>query len=93
MKFEWTLATQDSFEFMKLKHTSTPILAFPCLKEPFILYTEASNFAMGAVLPQVQDGKKQAFAILFESLSKSQTKYTVTRRKLLALESATRHFR
>ena len=41
-KFEWTPEAQDAFESSKLKLTSTPILAFPCLKEPFILYTDAS---------------------------------------------------
>ena len=59
-KFEWTPQAQDAFDSLKLKLTSTPILAFPCLKEPFILYTDASQFAMGAVLAQVQDGKERA---------------------------------
>ena len=59
-KFEWTPEAQDAFESLKLKLTSTPILAFPCLKEPFILYTDASQFAMDAVLAQVQDGRKRA---------------------------------
>ena len=36
-KFGWTPEAQDAFESLKLKLTSTPILAFPCLKEPFIL--------------------------------------------------------
>ena len=49
-KFEWTPEAQDAFESLKLKLTSTPILAFPCLKEPFILYTDASQFATGAVM-------------------------------------------
>ena len=57
-KFEWTPEAQDVFESLKLKLTSNPILAFPCLKEPFILYTDASQFAMGSVLAQVQDGKE-----------------------------------
>ena len=59
-KSEWTPAAQDAFESLKLKLTSTPILAFPCLKEPFMLYTDASQFAMGAILAQVQDGKDRA---------------------------------
>ena len=55
--FEWTPEAQDAFESLNLKLTSTPILAFPCVKESFILYTDASQFAMGAVLAQVQEGK------------------------------------
>ena len=67
-KFDWTPEAQDAFESLKLKLTSTPILAFPCLKEPFILYTDASQFAMGAVLAQVQDGKERAFCYASKSL-------------------------
>ena len=92
-KLEGTPEAQDAFESLKLKLTSTPILAFPCLKEPFILYTDASQFAMGAVLAQVQDGKERAVCYASKSLSKSQTKYSATRRELLALVTFTRRFR
>ena len=47
--FEWTREAQDAFDSLKLKLTSTSILAFPCLKEPFIFYTDASQIVMGAV--------------------------------------------
>ena len=92
-KFEWTSAAQDAFESLKLKLTSTSIPAFPCLKEPLILCTDASQFPMGAVLAQVQDGKVRAICYASKSLSKSQTKYSATRRELLALVIFTRHFR
>ena len=60
-KFERTPVAQDAFESLKLTPTSNPILTFPCLKELFIiLYTDATHFAMGAVLEQVQDGKEPA---------------------------------
>ena len=92
-EFEWTPEAQDAFESLKLKLTSTPILAFPCLKEPFILYTDASQFAMGTVLAQMQDGKERAICYASRSLSKSQTKYSATRQELIALVTFTRHFR
>ena len=92
-KFEWTPEAQDAFESLKLKLTSTPILAFPCLREPFVLHTDASQFAMCAVLAQMQDGKERAICYASKSLSKSQTIYSATRRVLLALVTFTRHFR
>ena len=92
-KFQWTPGTQDAFESLKFKITSMPMLAFPCLKEPFIFYTDASQFAMGAVLAQVQDGKERAICYASRSLSKSQLKYSATRRELLAFVTITRHFR
>ena len=48
---------------------------------------------MGAVLAQVQDGKEQATRHASRSLLKSKTKYSATRRELLALVIFTRHFR
>ena len=48
---------------------------------------------MGAVLAHVQDGKERAICYASRSLSKSQTKYSATRRELIALVTFTRHFR
>ena len=58
--FNWTPEAQDAFETLKSRLTTTPILAFPMMKAPFILYTDASLTAMGAVLSQVQDGQERA---------------------------------
>ena len=39
-----------------------PVLALPNASDPFILDTEASNFAIGAELIQVQNGVERAIA-------------------------------
>ena len=67
-KFEWTSAAQDAFQSLKLKLTSTPILAVPCRKDPFILYTDASHFVLGNVLAQVQDDKERSNCYASQSL-------------------------
>ena len=91
-KFEWTSATRDAFESLKLKLTSTLLLAFPRLEESFTLYADASQFAMGAVLAQVQDGKEKAICNASTSLPKLQTKYSAIHRDLLSIVTFTRHF-
>ena len=91
--FTWAGEAQDAFETLKARLTSTPVLAFPCLQEPFILYTDASQFAMGTVLAQVQDGMEKTICYASKALSKSQTKYSATRCELLAIVTFTRHFR
>ena len=48
---------------------------------------------MGAVLAQVQDGKKRAICYAFKTFSKSQTNYSATKRELLAIVKFTRHFK
>ncbi|XP_076660208.1 uncharacterized protein LOC143363524 [Halictus rubicundus] len=42
------------FEWLKQRLSESPILAYPLLDADFILDTDASNFAIGAVLSQVQ---------------------------------------
>ena len=90
--FTWTEETQGAFESLKKHLSSTPILDFPDVKEPFILYTDASLTAMGAVLVQVQTGKERAICNASKAFSKSQTNYSAKKRELLAIVTFTCHF-
>ena len=91
--FLWTPEAQDALERLKRKLISTPILALPSMKKPFILYTDASMTAMGAVLSQVQDGQERAFCYASKAFLKAQTKYSATKLELLAVVNFARHFR
>ena len=66
----WTEETQEAFESLKKHLSSTPSLAFPDVKESFILYTDASLTAMGAVLAQIQDGKERDICYASKAFSK-----------------------
>ena len=91
--FTWTEETQEAFESFKNHLSYTPFLAFLDVKEPFILYTDASLTAMEAVLAQVQDGKEQAFCYAFKAFSQSQSNYSATKRELLAIVTFTSHLK
>ena len=91
--FTLTKEAREAFESLKKHLSSTPILAFPDVKEPFILSTDASLTAMGAVVGQVQDGKERAICYASKAFSKIQTNYSSTKRELLAIEPLTRHFK
>ena len=54
-EIHWNPEAQEAFEQLKDCLTSTPISAFPSVNEPFILYTDGSQFAIGAVLAQVEN--------------------------------------
>ena len=73
--FQWTSEAQEAFEILKTKLTTTPVLAFPSLATPFILYTDASQFAMGAFLAQEHNGLERAVCYASKSFSKAQSKY------------------
>ena len=48
---------------------------------------------MGAVLAQVQDGQERAICYVSKALSEAQTRYSATKRELLAVVNFTQHFR
>jgi hypothetical protein len=55
-EFTRGLPQQEAFENLKEKLCTTPVLAYPNFELPFILTTDASKFAIAAILSQVQDG-------------------------------------
>lgn len=84
-KFIWTPECQQAFETIKERLTTAPIMAFPNLEDPFILDTDASDTAIGAVLSQVQEGQERVIAYGSKVLSREERNYCVTRRELLAV--------
>ena len=49
MPFVWTRQCQTAFEELKALLTSSPVLAYPDFKKPFVLETDASIAELGAV--------------------------------------------
>ena len=92
-EFHWNPEAHKAFEQPRDCLTSTPNLAFPSMKEPFILYTDASQYAIGAVLAQVHNGLERVICHASKSLNKAQSRYSTTRRELLAIVNYTRHFK
>jgi hypothetical protein len=91
--FKWTQECEDSFNILKHALTSSPILIYPCLEKEFILDTDASGTGTGAVLSQIcDDGREHVIAYYSKSLSKQQRQYCITRRELVAIVQAVRHF-
>lgn len=92
-KFIWSSDCQKSFETLRNRLISAPILAHPDFTEPFILDTDASDMAVGAVLSQIQDGEEKVICYASRCLSKAERKYCVTRKELLAIVHFVKHFR
>lgn len=51
-KFTWNVDAQKSFDILKTKLTSAPLLVHPNYTKPFILQCDASTYGVGAVLAQ-----------------------------------------
>ena len=80
-------------ETLKKHLTTAPILAYPDKEGTFILDTDASDVAMGAVLSQEQNGEERVIAYGSKVFSPSERNYCVTRRELLAIIHFVEHFR
>ena len=89
----WNSEAQEAFEILKARLFSAPILAFPSMREPFILYTDASQHAMGAVVAQIQNGSERVICYASKSFSKARSQYSTTKRELLAIVNSPRHFK
>ena len=94
-KAKWRWGEEHSKAFGQLKQvmTSVPVLGCPKADEPFILDTDASDFAIGGVLSQIQDGKERPISFASKVLNSAQRDYCTTRKELLAVVMFTRHFR
>ena len=92
--FQWTRDCQESFNQLRKRLCSTPVLAFPNFKERFILDTDASDVGIGGVLSQRDgEGKERVVSYGSRLLTKPERQYCVTRRELLAVVTFVQQYR
>ena len=72
---------------------STPCLAFPDKSKTFILDTDASDYAIGAVLSQIHDGEEQVIAYGSKRMSNSEQHYCITRKELMSVYHFVKYFK
>jgi hypothetical protein len=59
-EFEWIPECEHSFQTLKQKLTTTPVLALPDIRKDFVVYCDASRQGLGCVL--MQNGRVIAYA-------------------------------
>ena len=92
ISFWWDQACNDAFNTLKNHLVNSPILAYPSFERnatEFVLQTDASAFALGAVLEQ----KGHVIAYASRSLTASERNYSVIQRECLAIVFALKQFR
>jgi hypothetical protein len=60
VEFKWTPKCQESFEVLKKKLTTSPMLILPNVHKPFSVYYDASYTGLGCVL--MQEGRVVAYS-------------------------------
>lgn len=91
--FEWTSECEEAFQQLKTKLTTAPILAYPTRDGHFILDTDASDFAIGSVLSQVQNGIEKVIGYASSTLNRHERNYCTTRKEMLAVVNFVKYYR
>jgi hypothetical protein len=91
--FIWTPDCQTAFDSLKSIIASEPVLRHPNHDLPFILTTDASAFAIGAVLMQQVDDHVHPIGFYSASLSSAERNYSTPDLELLAIVRALQHWR
>ena len=91
-KFVWTEKCQHAFERLKEALVTAPVLAYPTREGKFVLDTDASATAIGAVLSQIQDGEEKVIAYESCALSSSRQNYCTTYSERYAVVRFVKYF-
>ncbi len=74
--FEWTEACEHAFQFLKNALCSAPVLAYPDFSREFRIYCDASEFALGGVLCQLNDENlEQPICYFSRVLNRSEKRF------------------
>lgn len=92
--FSWSKECQKAFKTLKAQFQKSPMLQHFDPDKPAILETDASNFALGAILSQkTTDGKLHPVAFYARSLCKAEINYEIYDKELLSIVEAMKHWR
>ena len=90
VEFNFNNDCENAFEIIKQILISPEILQFPDFEKEFILRTDASGFALGAVLSN-HDDKPIAYGS--KTLNPAERNYSTIEKELLAIVWAVKHYR
>jgi hypothetical protein len=87
--WEWQNDRQKAFDTLKEAFLSKPILQIPDSSRPFVLETDASKYATGAVLMQEDtNGDLKPCGFISQRFNKAEQNYQIYDRELLAIVRA-----
>ena len=93
-EFAWTYEMMSAFDVLKQRLTTPPVLAFPEFEAPFIVGTDASSVAFGALLAQKKaDEKVHPIQYTNRTMAAAERNYSACEREALAVIFALKKFR
>lgn len=91
--FIWSPACEEAFCKLKEKLVTSPVLIYPDFKQTFIVTTDASEYAVGAVVSQGDIPHDRPIQYFSKTLGPAQSNYSVIEKELLAIVWAIENFR
>lgn len=92
-KFTWTEEADAALTRLKTLLVAAPVLSNPDFSKTFIIETDSSDLAIGAVLTQSVDGERRPIAYFSKKLSSTQRRYSATERECLAVLLSIENFK
>jgi len=93
VRFSWSPEAQKAFERLKRTFAEMVTLANLQPDQTFVLDTDASDVALGAILSTTVDGVERPITFFSRVMNSAQRNYCATRRELLAVIAGLQHFR
>jgi hypothetical protein len=84
--------TEEAFIFLKTLLTTEPLLQYSDFNRPFVLTTDTSNDAIGAVLSQGPIGKDPPIAYAMRTLNNAEQNYPTIEKEFLAIVWGCKYF-
>ena len=83
--WKWGDTENDSFTALKVATATTPILRLPDFERQFVITTNASDVAIGAILEQDFGSGLQPIAFSSRKLNATEIRYSAYERELLGI--------
>ena len=93
VKFVWAARQQSAFDTLKAAIADQVVLMLPVPGAKFRLETDASDYAAGAVLHQIVEGRPRPLAFFSKTFDDAQRNYQIYDKELLAVMLGLEHWR
>ena len=94
VRFEWTDKQQHAFDALKQALVSDHVMAHPQTDQPYLLYTDACDYAIGAILCQKDEvGVERPVVYLSKQLSDTQRRWATIEKEAYAVVYALKQLR
>jgi RNase H-like domain found in reverse transcriptase len=91
--FTWNNEKQKALEYLKQALCTAPVLRTFDPKIAILVTTDASGFAIGAVLEQDEHGSRRPVAYFSRTMNPHEQNYQAQEQELLAIVKSPRHWR